>query len=308
MNGYQNKSHLEDNDSAGAREEFPPSSSSLLIPSLVEFGLTQLQEKIFVSIVGTGGMSTTEISKVASIHRSDVYRALQKLVKVGLVEANVGNPTRYYATEPTEAVRLLVELKRKELLLLESRTDNITEWLERERNRAKSFSLPSKESEDQDEPATFRLVKGNAVTQRIIQSIQSAHNEIIKVVSAQALRRHYFEFSEFEREAFSRNVTVRILTEIVPQNLRVASNYSKYVHLRHVANLDRSLRYLVIDAAELVLAGTVEYKDELDRSILTTKNSVLVRGCESYFEDMWSKSISARDRLYLIQNSANNKK
>jgi sugar-specific transcriptional regulator TrmB len=283
-------------DVSSSREK----SSQPEIPSLLEFGLTPLQERIFVSLVGTNGLTTTQLSKIAVAHRSDVYRALHKLAKIGLVSASVGNPSRYYAAEPIEAVRLLLELKRKELLTLESKTDTITEWLEKERDNLKAASLLA--SEDQ-EPATFRLVKGNAVTPRVVQSIQSATTEIIKVVSAQALRRHYFEFSEFEKEGTARNVTVRILTEVVPQNLRIALNYSKCVHLRHVANLDRSLRYLVIDGSELVLAGTVEYKDELDRSVLTTKNSVLVQGCVSYFEDMWQKSVAISERLRLLQNS-----
>ncbi len=277
------------------------STSSSDIPSLLEFGLTPLQEKIFVSLVSASGMSTTQLSKMTAAHRSDIYRALHKLVKIGLVETSVGNPSRYYATEPIKAVRLLVEQKRKELLHLESKTDMISEWLEKERENAiVSSSLSNSEEE---EPATFRLVKGNAVTPKVLQSIQSARTEIIKVVSAQALRRHYFEFADFEKEATARNVTVRILTEVIPQNYRIALNYSKCVHLRHVANLDRSLRYLIIDGCELVLAGTVEYKDELDRSILTTKNSVLVQGCASYFEDMWLKSISIEERLRLVQGS-----
>jgi sugar-specific transcriptional regulator TrmB len=280
-------------DPNSTRENIQPE-----MPSLLDFGLTPLQERIFVSLIGSSGLTTTQLSRIANAHRSDVYRALQKLAKLGVVESTVETPSTYYAIEPLKAVRLLLEKRREEFLTLESKTDAVTEWLERERDTPKISP-----AQEEEEPATFRLVKGNAVTPKVSQSIQSSQSEIIKVVSAQALRRHYFEFSEFEKEATSRNVTVRILTEVTPQNIRIALNYSKCVHLRHVANLDRSLRYLVIDGIELVLAGTIEYKDELDRSVLTTKNAVLVRGCLSYFEDMWAKSLSIDERLRLLQNS-----
>lgn len=271
------------------------------IPSLVEFGLTPLQEKIFVSLVGTGGLSTTELSKATGVHRSDVYRSLRKLLEIGLVEVNVGSPSRYYAIEPIKAIRLLLEERREELISLESKTDALTEWLEKQQRDGHQFPT----NKEDDETATFRLVKGNAVTPKVISSIQSAHTEIIKVVSAAALRRHYFEFSEYEKQATARGVTTRVLTEIQPQNYIVARSYSECVHLRHVANLDRSLRYLVIDGSELVLAGTVEYRDELDRSVLATSNKVLVRGCISYFEEMWSKSLGFEERLRIISNSIN---
>ena len=58
------------------------------------------------------------------------------------------------------------------------------------------------------------------------------------------------------RKRVREGVTVRMLSEITPQNFRVAKVYSDSVHLKHVANLGRSLRYLVIDNSELVLAGT----------------------------------------------------
>ena len=276
--------------------------NSIGLPSLLDFGLTPLQEKIFVTLLGTGGLSTTEVSKITAVHRSDVYRALRKLVEVGLVEVVVGNPSRYFPIEPMKAVRLLLDEKREELISLESRTDALTEWLEDQRkNNLQQQMSPKVE----DDTATFRLVKGNAVTPKVIASIQSAEREIIKVVSAPALRRHYIEFSEYEKEASARGVTVRMLSEITPQNFRVAKSYSDSVHLKHVANLGRSLRYLVIDNSELVLAGTVEYKDELDRSILSTRNEVLVRGCISYFEEMWAKSLSFQERSRIISNSSN---
>jgi hypothetical protein len=55
---------------------------------------------------------------------------------------------------------------------------------------------------------------------------------------------------------------------------------------------------------ELLLAGTIDIKDEPDRSVLSTKNIVLVKGCMSYFEDLWSKSIDLSDRLRLLSRKS----
>jgi sugar-specific transcriptional regulator TrmB len=276
--------------------------SDLAIPSLVEFGLTPLQARVFVVVLASDGLSTSEISKMTGVHRSDTYRALKKLSQLGLVETNVGNPSRYYAIDPAKAVRLILESRRDELIALESKTDALTEWLENQ--KIKSSNPSSKVQEDPDiDASAFRLVRGNAVIPRVIDSIESAKGEIIKVVSAAALRRHYIEFSEYEKAATARGVTLRVLTEVQPSNYRVAKNYAECVHLKHVANLENSLRYLVIDGSELVLAGTIVSNDEPDRSVLSTKNSVLVNGCISYFEELWAKSISFAERMKVLQRN-----
>ncbi len=271
-----------------------------IIPSLAEFGLTPLQAKVFVVLVGSDGLSTTEISKKMSVHRSDTYRALKRLTQLGLVELGVGNPSRHYAIDPTRAVRLLLDSRRDEIIALESKTDVLTEWLDNQKNKSDRGS----DERDYAEPdSAFRLVRGSAVIPRVIDSIQSAKSEIIKVVSANALRRHYIDFSEYEKLATSRGLTVRVLTEVQPLNYRVAKSYSDCVHLNHVANLENSLRYLVIDGAELVLAGTIISIDEPDRTILSTRNSVLVKGCISYFEELWLKSITFSERMKVLQKN-----
>jgi len=277
-----------------------PEDQDLAVPSLVEFGLTPLQARVFVVLLASDGLSTSEVSRLINVHRSDAYRALKKLSQLGLIETNVGNPLRYYAIDPSKAVRLILESRRDELIALESKTDALTEWLENQ--KLKTANSRTQEDPDIDLSA-FRLVRGNAVIPRVIDSIESAKSEIIKVISASALRRHYIEFSEYEKAATARGVTLRVLTEIQASNYRVAKSYSESVHLNHVANLENSLRYLVIDGQELVLAGTIVSNDEPDRSVLSTKNSVLVRGCISYFEELWAKSISFAERMKILQKN-----
>jgi sugar-specific transcriptional regulator TrmB len=271
------------------------------LASLEEFGLTPIQARVFLVLLGSDGLSTGEISRTTGIHRSDVYRAIRRLSQIGLVEIGVGNPSRYYAIDPSKAVRLLLDLRRDEVMELESKTDDLTEWLEGQRRRG--YRTISNQDDQDLDYSEFKLVKGNAVIPKVIDSIQSAKSEIIKVVSASALRRHYIDFAEYEKNATSRGVTVRMLTEIQPSNYRVARSYSECVHLNHVANLENSLRYLIIDGSELVLAGTIISNDEPDRSVLSTRNSVLVRGCVSYFEELWAKSISFAERMKVLQRN-----
>lgn len=264
------------------------------IEVLMKLGLTRLQSKVLAASMWGGGLTIMEMARALNIHRSEVYRALKSLVKLGLVEVAVENPPRYHGVEPERAVRLLLDARRTDLMTLESETDGLVSWL-----RDKGEANPSPPASREAMP-DFRLIRGKAVTPRIVQYIKSARKEIVKVVSSNALRRHYVEFSEYEHEATMRGNTVRILTEIKPRDLLVAKDYSRYVHLNHVADLDNSLRYMVIDGTDLVLAGTINSGGKPDQMILVTRNLVMVKGCLSYFEELWSKSVPAHARIRVL--------
>jgi sugar-specific transcriptional regulator TrmB len=266
--------------------------------TLVKLGLTGLQGRILSVLIGSKGLTILEISKAIGVHRSDVYRTIKSLVDLGLVEVAVENPTRYHGVEPQRAVRLLLDARRNDLAKLESETDRLTDWLE-ERG-SENIASPGGEETKSD----FRLVRSKSVIPKVAEYIQSAEKEIIKVVSSNALRRHYVEFSPYEQKASARGVTVRVLTEINNRDMMVAKDYGKWVHLNHVANLDNSLRYMVVDGTQLVLAGTLNSDEGLDRVILITRNLVMVKGCMSYFEELWSKSVPAKERLRVLSETS----
>jgi sugar-specific transcriptional regulator TrmB len=264
---------------------------------LQDLGLTESQVKVFVLLAESNGLSSTEISKLTRLHRSDTYRALKRLTTIGVVEVGIGSPSRYFSVEPIRAVRILLDLKRNELSELETKSDTLIEWLEtRRREKSESLSLGDFSSslfggKDVDDLSDFRLVRASSVTSKIVSEINSAKEEIVKVVSALALRRHYVEFCEYERKASLRGVKVLVLTEINSSNSIVARKYSEHVSLNHVSNLENSLRYLIVDRKRLILAGTrTPSADDAERSVLCTSNRVLVNGCLSYFQSMWAKS------------------
>ena len=264
----------------------------------MKFGLTGLQSKVLAVSMTEGDLTIMEIARAINVHRTEVYRALKELVRLGVVEVTLGTPPRYHGIEPEKAVRVLLDARRSNLMTLESETDALVQWLT-EKAGTSLGSPPEKEA-----PSDFRVIRGNAVVPRVAEYIQSAKKEIVKVVSSTALRRHYVEFSEHEHAASARGTTVRVLTEINAQDILVAKDYSRYVHLNHVANLDNSLRYMVIDGTDLVLAGTVNTGGGPDQMILVTRNMVMVKGCLSYFEELWSKSVPARARIRVLKESS----
>src|SRR5713226_4998636 len=80
--------------------------------ALKDFGLTEYEVKAYVSLVESGPMPASELSKVASIPYSKIYEILGNLERKGWVETEQGRPSKHYPKAPSaalEASRMRVE-------------------------------------------------------------------------------------------------------------------------------------------------------------------------------------------------------
>jgi sugar-specific transcriptional regulator TrmB len=74
---------------------------------LLEFGLTQNEADIFVSLVAGGAMSATEIAKELGLNRPYVYYALERLLEKGFIsQINEGGKRKFNAVTPTQLLML----------------------------------------------------------------------------------------------------------------------------------------------------------------------------------------------------------
>src|SRR2546430_8726406 len=72
--------------------------------ALKEFGLTEYEAKVYVSLVESGTQTASEISRTASIPYSKIYEILGNLERKGWVETEQGRPSKYYPKAPSTAL------------------------------------------------------------------------------------------------------------------------------------------------------------------------------------------------------------
>jgi len=72
--------------------------------ALKDFGLTEYEVKAYVSLVESGPMPASELSKVASIPYSKIYEILGNLERKGWVETEQGRPSKHYPKAPSAAL------------------------------------------------------------------------------------------------------------------------------------------------------------------------------------------------------------
>src|SRR6266536_3801679 len=93
--------------------------------ALKEFGLTEYEAKVYVSLVESGTQAASELSSTASIPYSKIYEILGNLERKGWVETQQGRPSKYFPKPPSAA--LDSSRVRMENTLKSSQTDALSE-------------------------------------------------------------------------------------------------------------------------------------------------------------------------------------
>jgi len=81
---------------------------------LTELGLSSTEAKIYISLLGLGLSTVTEISKNTKLHRTNIYDSIKKLVNKGLASYIKKDGTVLYeANDPKALIRIIKEKENK---------------------------------------------------------------------------------------------------------------------------------------------------------------------------------------------------
>ena len=155
-----------------------------MLEELPEYGLTEIQAKVYYHLLRLGKTSSTEISKKVGVHRSEVYRVLRELAEKGIVTEHKNiRPILFTPARPQVALDLLLQEQEKKL---KNRRDNLPRlvgWLNSHANVRKM--RPSILLVDDDE--IIRKAVSNALQEEGF-SVDTAQD------GAQALERSLLRF------------------------------------------------------------------------------------------------------------------
>jgi sugar-specific transcriptional regulator TrmB len=88
--------------------------------TLSGLGISVSQGKVYLSLLRLKTASRVHtIAKFTDIPRQDVYRLLDELLHLGIVQKTLAKPATFKATPPTEAVNILIRRKRGEFSRME---------------------------------------------------------------------------------------------------------------------------------------------------------------------------------------------
>jgi CheY-like chemotaxis protein/predicted transcriptional regulator len=106
-----------------------------MLDRLQEYGLTEVQAKVYYHLLTLGNTSSTKVAKQLNVHRSETYRVLRELLEKGLVTEKKGKrPTLYWPTPPKVALNILLQQQEKTLQRLREGKPRLVGWLDSHTN------------------------------------------------------------------------------------------------------------------------------------------------------------------------------
>lgn len=100
-----------------------------IIANLREFGLSDYEAKAFLALTMHGPMTASGVTEKSSIPQSKVYGILKSLSEKFLAETWNGKPLKFKASEPSIALKKILERKKMTIENLREKSEKLAEQL-----------------------------------------------------------------------------------------------------------------------------------------------------------------------------------
>jgi sugar-specific transcriptional regulator TrmB len=173
---------------------------------LIELGLTQMQSKVYLETCKFDQASIKLISKSAQIARSEIYRAIAGLQKIGLVEKVLANPIEYRSVPLATSLPMLMLQKKQETHDLEQKIKKLSQL--------KGGKISSHIYFDEPQ-ARLAIVKREAISARAHNAWQPVKKSVViyDTATADNFRKSIVFNSDVYQEALDRGVYIRVITK-----------------------------------------------------------------------------------------------
>lgn len=247
-----------------------------------ELGLGIVHTRIYIVLARTGTSTARGIAKNAKVAPQDVYRLLNELADLGLVEIVIDKPTRYRALPLSEGLNLLLKRRKDNIASIEK---TITQLLE--------ITEPLSASSDQ-KAGEFVLIPEKEPIDKMVSKIFSTAKIGVDMMNNyhEVLSGHEKHF-EVKRQALDNGVVIR---EIVCSQKASLPNYftvfqKKYPNLQMKKVEAPAPAILMIkDGSELFFATSTKL-ETISQPFLWSNNAVLLGVFRQWYDNLWASSL-----------------
>jgi sugar-specific transcriptional regulator TrmB len=267
--------------------------------TLLHLGLTASQAKVYLALLKleTDNKGIT-IAKFADVPRQDVYRLLDELQQIGIVQKTLTRPATFRCVPAVETVSILLERRMRDFSQLKREADNFVKNAENTIHEKLNLS-----GNDQ-----FILIsEREAITCKAREQIEELQVSLSDITPSNELVPWLTVLSKSVEGALSRGVKIRWITEEPADSSSIyefLQTYSEYrnFEVRFVSSPLRA-KIGIFDSKEVILGINIDCG--FSRSpALWSNNPSFVALAENYFEDYWK---SGRDlklkKIKLMKNA-----
>jgi sugar-specific transcriptional regulator TrmB len=256
------------------------------VQTLTDLGLTLVQAKVYLALARFGVSKIAVLSKTSDVARPDVYRTLNKLYDIGLVEKIVKNPVQFKALLLEDGIKVLLLKKQEEYERLKNETDALLNSFKRKKMLT-----------DSDAANQFVLIpQKDAVKNRIRKAIDNSRYSISVVISWKRFVHGVGDvFLESAQKAAERQINYRFIVEKAPSEEVIEAgnklwNIYPSFQARFLTHTPKTA-FGLYDDRELFVVVDPEM-DISGSPALWTNNPSLIGLAQDYFEMLWQTAES----------------
>jgi sugar-specific transcriptional regulator TrmB len=256
----------------------------------VDLGLSEEEAAVLRDLYLAGESKAGDLARSSGLARIKVYRILDRLQEMSIVESTMGRPVIFSAIPPDSAIERLIEHAARKLETMQVAREEVMKELAR-------FKLQARPQIE----AKYRIIQGKQqIYPWIAKMAASAGTEILAYIEREDLRKIYYtDVLEELSKARKRGVKVRILTDVDYSLAATVKDYAGYADIRHTRIPGMSI-LLVIDESELVVSATTRAEGASDVALwMNGKNFVV--GIKGLLGESWENAISAQTRINIMK-------
>ena len=253
------------------------------IEILRAWGLTIPQAKVYLALIRLSTDTTAgKISSFSTMARTDVYRVLDELQMVGLIEKVIAAPTKFKAIPINKALLILTERRTKKTLELQLKAQELTRLLE-SCNPVKTY-----QGEGQ-----FRIIpKAESLLLGVKEALNNAQESIDLIFNWTAFPRAIYLVAEELEQALKRNVNIRCIVDKPedakwPETVQLFMKHKSF-KLRALPN-SPATRLGIYDRKKVFFASYLTSNAAGSAALMST-NQGLIEIVQCYFEETWEKA------------------
>jgi sugar-specific transcriptional regulator TrmB len=249
------------------------------IETLTELELSPLQAKTYLNLARLGKADVNTISKASNLARTDAYRVMIVLEKLGLAEKIIAKKTEYQATPIKEGISILLQNKRRKYAKVKRKTASLLRSIHD--NDLQDFKEENQQFIITSEPRLFQKRFGKSLSEAKTCDM---------MIPAAGLKYTLFYFRQFMKTALKKGAEIRIITE-KPED---AATYKKMRHFEK--NSFFEIRFAAV--SHMNFAVTIFNGKEMNLCIsrnsevpsLYSNNAQAVEEAKMLFEATWNNS------------------
>ena len=147
-----------------------------LIGNLEEFGISQYEARAYLTMIGKGSLSASEIAYYSHLPRTKIYLTLKKLEKKGLSVISQQKPLICSAINPTEAFEEIVLTQEQRLMNMKKVIDKLQKII------TKSHYLKGLEEK------RYFILDPKSTFQKLTTLVENSRTSIIAILDVWGLR------------------------------------------------------------------------------------------------------------------------